>query len=47
VVTPQGWYSPLHLACKRGDADLIWLLLDRGAKWTAVDKVGRKGCRFE
>lgn len=37
----QGWYSPLHLACKRGDADLIWLLLERGAKWSTVDKVRR------
>jgi ankyrin repeat protein len=34
----QGWYSPLHLACKAGSEELIWLLLDGGANWNLVDK---------
>ncbi|GLD98232.1 hypothetical protein PINS_up006929 [Pythium insidiosum] len=33
-----GWYTPLHLACKLGDEALIWLLLEHGAAWNAVDK---------
>lgn len=36
---PKGWYSPLHLACKHGHEQIIWTLLEHGAKWNLADKV--------
>ncbi|KAI9979393.1 hypothetical protein PInf_030413 [Phytophthora infestans] len=33
-----GWYSPLHLACKAGSEEMIWLLLNNGANWNLPDK---------
>lgn len=36
---PKGWYSPLHLACKHGHEQIIWTLLEHGAKWSLADKV--------
>ncbi|KAG7394050.1 Ankyrin Repeat [Phytophthora boehmeriae] len=33
-----GWYSPLHLACKLGSEEIVWLLLKHGANWNLPDK---------
>lgn len=42
----QGWYSPLHLACKFGHEQIIWLLLEFGATWSIPDKVLYLALRF-
>lgn len=42
----QGWYSPLHLACKFGHEQVIWLLLESGATWSLTDKVLLTYCMY-
>lgn len=40
VPARKGEYSPLHLACLAGSADMAMLLLRHGAEVSATDKWG-------
>jgi len=40
--TTKGWFTPLHVACRRGSQEVGIALLELGADWEATDKYGKK-----
>eukprot|EP01025_Chloroclados_australasicus_P022983 TRINITY_DN2349_c1_g1_i10.p2 TRINITY_DN2349_c1_g1~~TRINITY_DN2349_c1_g1_i10.p2 ORF type:complete len:289 (-),score=22.34 TRINITY_DN2349_c1_g1_i10:770-1636(-) len=34
------WSTPLHLACERGDTNIVRVLLEQGAQWGATNSFG-------